>query len=196
MAISLTALVAAASVLSTTGQVQAGGSVPASLAHGAHESPWIQVYDEAENITVSSVAGIPAGTYNSYLVHFDPINDGGSIKTRVGTATFSTDILYIIRSSNDLDASDLIFNSGLLNGQNSRGSLDGDIVSFTGDTLNLRLAVTGSNVDQVRVITAPSLPTTKADCKKGGWDDYGVFKNQGDCVSFVATGGKNLPSGG
>ena len=39
------------------------------------------------------------------------------------------------------------------------------------------------------------VPTTKAQCKKGGWKTFGVFKNQGDCVSFVATGGKNPPSG-
>ncbi len=28
-------------------------------------------------------------------------------------------------------------------------------------------------------------PTTKEQCKHGGWKTYGVFKNQGDCVSFV-----------
>jgi hypothetical protein len=39
------------------------------------------------------------------------------------------------------------------------------------------------------------LPTSKAQCMKGGWKTYGVFKNQGDCVSFVASGGKNPPSG-
>lgn len=38
-------------------------------------------------------------------------------------------------------------------------------------------------------------PTTKRQCKKGGWRDFEVFKNQGDCVSFVATGGKNPPAG-
>ena len=32
------------------------------------------------------------------------------------------------------------------------------------------------------------------DCKKGGWVAFGVFKNQGDCVSFFATGGKNPPA--
>jgi hypothetical protein len=37
--------------------------------------------------------------------------------------------------------------------------------------------------------------TSKAQCKKGGWKTFGVFKNQGDCVSFVATQGKNPPSG-
>jgi hypothetical protein len=39
------------------------------------------------------------------------------------------------------------------------------------------------------------LPTSKHQCKKGGWRDFEVFKNQGDCVSFVATKGKNPPSG-
>jgi hypothetical protein len=42
----------------------------------------------------------------------------------------------------------------------------------------------------------PALPTSKDDCKNAGWQVYGVFKNQGDCVSFVATGGKNPPAGG
>ena len=40
----------------------------------------------------------------------------------------------------------------------------------------------------------PALPTSKDDCKGNGWKVYGVFKNQGDCVSFVATGGKNPPA--
>lgn len=35
----------------------------------------------------------------------------------------------------------------------------------------------------------------KAVCKKDGWMSYGMFKNQGDCVSYVATGGKNAPAG-
>lgn len=39
------------------------------------------------------------------------------------------------------------------------------------------------------------LPTSKDQCKNGGWENYGVFKNQGDCVSFVATDGKNQPDG-
>ena len=39
----------------------------------------------------------------------------------------------------------------------------------------------------------------KDRCKDGGWEDFtsspGPFKNQGDCVSFFATGGKNKGSG-
>jgi hypothetical protein len=36
-------------------------------------------------------------------------------------------------------------------------------------------------------------PTSKDDCKNGGWRNYPGFKSQGDCVSFVATKGKNTP---
>jgi hypothetical protein len=40
---------------------------------------------------------------------------------------------------------------------------------------------------------APPRPTSADQCKKDGWQAYGIFKNQGDCVSFVATNGKNQP---
>jgi hypothetical protein len=45
-------------------------------------------------------------------------------------------------------------------------------------------------------VLAGNLPATKDACKKDGWSSFGVFKNQGDCVSWVATGGKNPPAGG
>ena len=42
-------------------------------------------------------------------------------------------------------------------------------------------------------------PSDKERCKNGGWRDFtsapGPFKNQGDCVSFFASGGKNKGSG-
>ena len=45
-----------------------------------------------------------------------------------------------------------------------------------------------------------SAPEAKQDCMKGGWEELsdrdGVpFKNQGDCVSYVATGGRNPGNG-
>jgi hypothetical protein len=36
------------------------------------------------------------------------------------------------------------------------------------------------------VTDARPLPTSKAQCRNGGWRTFGVFKNQGDCVSFVS----------
>jgi len=59
-------------------------------------------------------------------------------------------------------------------------------------------------IDEVRVFDrvlsaaeianqAQEMPSSKANCKQSGFQDFGVFKNQGDCVSWVATGGKNPP---
>jgi hypothetical protein len=67
-------------------------------------------------------------------------------------------------------------------------------VTFTSTTYGCA----GPILDDVSVTTAQ--PTTKDQCKDGGWQHYtdsqgSLFKNQGDCVSFVATGGKNLGNG-
>ena len=46
--------------------------------------------------------------------------------------------------------------------------------------------------------TGCSVPTNKDQCKNGGWNNLTTaqgtpFKNQGDCVSYVASGGKSDP---
>jgi parallel beta-helix repeat protein len=53
----------------------------------------------------------------------------------------------------------------------------------------------GNTSEFAKDIVALALPTSTEQCKKGGWQTYGVFKNQGDCVSYVATKGKNGPNG-
>jgi hypothetical protein len=47
-----------------------------------------------------------------------------------------------------------------------------------------------------QVVDAQPSPTSKDQCTNGGWRRYGGFKNQGDCVSFVATGGRKQPAVG
>ncbi len=48
----------------------------------------------------------------------------------------------------------------------------------------------------IKVEAAAPSPTNQDQCKKDGWKSFGtLFKNQGDCVSFVASKGKNQPSG-
>ncbi|MGB0091072.1 MAG: hypothetical protein WBP81_00805 [Solirubrobacteraceae bacterium] len=66
----------------------------------------------------------------------------------------------------------------------------------TGDTVSLFASPGGADLNESANLVPPPLPTSKDQCKKGGWKSFGgQFKNQGDCVSFVATGGKNQPSG-
>jgi hypothetical protein len=67
--------------------------------------------------------------------------------------------------------------------------------SFTSDALALLLGSDRpggfGSYDIYMSTRTQILPTTKDDCKNDGWERFGVFKNQGDCVSYVATKGKN-----
>ena len=66
------------------------------------------------------------------------------------------------------------------------------------------MPVTVTDLEEITVEgdCPPVRPETKEQCKNGGHatfkDEDGdpLFKNQGDCVSYVATRGKNEPNGG
>ena len=38
-----------------------------------------------------------------------------------------------------------------------------------------------------------SVPAAPGDCSAGAWRGWGLFRNQGDCISFVSTRGSNPP---
>ena len=42
----------------------------------------------------------------------------------------------------------------------------------------------------ITVHDAVPFPTSKEQCKNGGWRTFPGFKNQGECVSFVESGGR------
>jgi len=71
--------------------------------------------------------------------------------------------------------------------------------SFDGNVDDFTIGVNG--IDTTYDFEAsPPAPTSKAECKNGGWQTYAdaggnPFKNQGDCVSYVVTGGKNGGNG-
>jgi hypothetical protein len=69
-----------------------------------------------------------------------------------------------------------------------------------GETLSFGPPVTNADLNESANLViegsgSPPPRTSKEQCKNGGWRSFGKFKNQGDCISFVATGGKNPPSG-
>lgn len=51
----------------------------------------------------------------------------------------------------------------------------------------------GLSQSQAQGSAGQNLPTSKDQCKDGSWQTFGIFKNQGDCGSYVATHGKNPP---
>jgi hypothetical protein len=83
-----------------------------------------------------------------------------------------------------LDAGESADNDGDGTGDNADTDDDNDGVADSDDACATQAgdAPTGCPV--------PALPTSRDDCKRGGWRTYGArFRNQGDCVSFVATRG-------
>jgi hypothetical protein len=69
----------------------------------------------------------------------------------------------------------------------NQGSFNADIVS-NADALYVSVGGVENTYD-FDVPVGP--PTSKDDCKKGGWQTFDTprkFKNQGDCVSYVANG--------
>jgi hypothetical protein len=73
----------------------------------------------------------------------------------------------------------------------SIGGWTPDVASFGDNFL-----FSGSEVifEGTQRLVVTCAPTTKDQCKDGGWQAFGIFKNQGDCVSFVVTKGKNPPA--
>ena len=92
-------------------------------------------------------------------------------------------------------------------GPNSRsGDITGVLQSFEGQTVLVsfeeqdNLGYFNATLDDVSLLVS-TLPTSIDECKKGGWENFvnvntgvQIFKNQGDCVSFVATQGRNPPA--
>jgi thrombospondin type 3 repeat protein len=82
---------------------------------------------------------------------------------------------------------------------NNDGDAQGDVCDTDDDndgvldTADNCPTLTGSGSDGCPPPSA--LPTTTDQCKKDGWKQYGItFRNQGDCVSFVATGKRTQPA--
>jgi hypothetical protein len=69
----------------------------------------------------------------------------------------------------------------------------GGVCGGIGPTINGGAFNAFAGFDLQLAFTGSLVTVDKDSCKAGGWQAYGVFKNQGDCVSFFATGAKNPP---
>ena len=71
------------------------------------------------------------------------------------------------------------------------------LATSTSTTLSFASTTPGAHGPAIDNVAVTETVPTQSDCKQGGWQTMidGVgnhFKNQGDCVSYFATGGKNL----
>jgi hypothetical protein len=73
----------------------------------------------------------------------------------------------------------------------------------TGDIVSISVLIDVEGIADLTNITVngqtqvPATPMSANDCKNGGWQTFVLpaFKNHGDCVSWVATNGRNAPAG-
>ena len=98
-------------------------------------------------------------------------------------------------TDNGVDISSYIVVSGLPD-----TSVEGTYI-VTYNVTSPTTSLSAAPITRTVIITPPPAPIEMYECKKDGWtlyldaDGYALFKNQGDCVSFVATDGKNPPNG-
>lgn len=184
-----TSLLSVAEVQALT--VSPAGVLPADLSSGSVEAADAVLFTEQTGVTVAdgdvtvdyvagdnlSVGGsgtgvtnfasglsLGAGTYDSFLIHFDP--DGRS--STAGTFGFANEIVAIILSNgtgntntNPLDGllnvSDAIFGATTYDTHFGRRTEDNDTFSLVDtNTISFVLTTNARHVDNIRVITAVS----------------------------------------
>jgi hypothetical protein len=155
----------------------------------------LQVVVLTAPIAVDGGIWIPAGTaVNSHMIFLNqPDCVSCSLLADQATWTFNGNILGVMSdSSGSAEAATTLvlgapatFYPGAFA---DRGFEIDDAYAISGNAITVRMSVTQPG-DWIRVVTK----ATADDCKKGGWQSSGQWKNQGDCVSWFATNGKNEP---
>jgi uncharacterized repeat protein (TIGR01451 family) len=182
-----------AAVVSTTGTI-IQVAAPPNVSRDQAESPTNPIaFDELQGVTLASplvvnyvVPGphtatildgkLPTGTIlDSHLVHNDPVK-GTSKARRLGTVTFSDEIIGVITATSRLAASDFLGAPGTVYGGTTyargfEGSVDihghnnSDRYSISPDRKTISLDFKTSALDEIRILThhADTLETTIVD---------------------------------
>ena len=122
----------------------------------------VQVYGVRVGVT-----GFPPNTQFTGTLSYEyinpPVNPDGSYSTggSVGPATFTTDA----------------------NGETI--GVFGTVGVKTIFTWTVDSPYLGGAVSKTLTVTCEPKPTSKAQCKNGGWRNFPQFKNQGQCIAFV-----------
>ncbi len=183
--------------------IAAPSSVADSSVAGGASNNHQQAFNEKQAVPLLApifVDGgvIPAGTgVNSHMIFLnqpDCVGPCPSLSDLNETWTFNGNILGVMSdtgglleaASNPVLGAPGTFYPGAFP---DRGLETNDSYAFplaNAITVNMHVTQPG---DWIRVVTE----ATADDCKKGGWRSSGQWKNQGDCVSWFATHGKNEP---
>ena len=167
---------------------------------------WSKIATALPDATIVSGFGVNQGSSNAGVTaHIDALTIGTAAGTTVydfepdtdgdGVADAQDNCPSVSNASQaDLDSDGI--------GDACDPDLDGDGVANGPDNCDATPNPDQADADGDGAGTAcdpVEMPASAAQCKKGGWalwhDNGAVFANQGDCVSWVATGGRNAPKG-
>jgi len=173
------------SVSPTTYAVPADGTI----------TVWFYQAGTGDAGSVALLVWKPSGTLSYTLVAVSPtvdLTDPTSTFALPAPIPVEAGDLIGLRMSGTLTCAQFTGNSGDSIGLASTAAV-GDLVTI-GPPLGLDLQL---NVAASVEVASNPVATNTDQCKNGGWktltDGLGnAFKNQGDCVSYVATKGKNL----
>ena len=141
---------------------------------------WVANYGSSDGVTVSIIDGASSSVSETVIVGGAPYGVAVDATTlRAWVTSYATGTVSVLQAAPCAD-------------------VDGDGVCDAADncpmTSNADQAdADGDGIGDVCDTPDPGLPSSMDECKNGGWRGFAVFRNQGDCVSFVATGGKNGP---
>lgn len=160
------------------------------------------VFGSGEGMSSPMTGNLSAGTLvTSYLLHFDPVDEGGEPISSEGSVTFDRPLLGILFESMELDASDAILGSvGVYaRGERSLDLADSDWLQISDDlrTLSFDLTVAGSELIQLRVLTVGEIEGLTGDYNGDGVvnaADYTVWRNSRGATGpgLAGDGNKNL----
>ena len=154
----------------------------------------------AATVAVCLLAVSPASALAAPLVDVSVTPDANcqNVTSTVNLAGFAPGDVYVVAAIAGL-SEEAVLVRVLADGTASQtftftsqyaGIFDGRTLTVTVLDRNLApLAETSATVS-----CAPPMPTSPEQCKNGGFQAVPAFKNQGDCVSFVSTGQRNLPA--
>jgi hypothetical protein len=145
----------------------------------------------ADQSSVYGTADFCTGCASSIIITFSTPVDNVSLEVLNGSSTTAT-ISYTV-ASNLGDSVTTFLGTDLANSAGTVTLPDSGITSVTISRTE-PTQTWDFFIDNVSfTLPSPPFPTSTSDCKNGGWQTFDVFKNQGDCVSYVVTDGRNAP---
>ncbi|HET7047486.1 MAG TPA: hypothetical protein VFI54_04380 [Solirubrobacteraceae bacterium] len=208
----------ASAALVHTRTVQSGPGVPGTSDPNVQASfdgsSWFQAFNVAPNPGWSSIAG--SGWDSVY-------SDGGFNGTGGIITYYRTSLTPANAVNPTISGQFLADDQGAASGRGTQlgqnGSCADQVAGFTTPLSFSGSLPSGANsllftvvnctsfptsnptgVDFTATVSYTLAPTSTGDCKSGGWQNYtdnkgSPFKNQGDCMTYVATARTNLTTG-